>query len=145
MCWIQPQLIINLVRYHSSNTLTLLNLEGYEELNDLVLEFIAGVDDETTDTSIVNDENESKAEEGSKESTEGYKNRGLKQLNNLTLPTKSFVTPYGLKVLLENLPGLEVIKNAGRLGKTHFRKHILENTFSLKADLLDYVSYHLLF
>ena len=49
MCWIQPQLIINLVRHRSSHTLTSLNLEGYEELNDLVLEFIAGVEQETTE------------------------------------------------------------------------------------------------
>ena len=97
MCWIQPQLIINLVRNRSSHTLTSLNLEGYEELNDLVLEFIAGVEQETT-------ENDSNVE------------RGLKQLTNLTLPVKSFVTPDGLKILLENLPLLEVIKNAGRLG-----------------------------
>ena len=122
MCWIQPQLIINLVRYHSSNTLTSLSLEGYEELNDLVLEFIAGVDEETTDTSLVNDGNENQSEVGDKRSNDIFKPRGLKQLTVLTLPTKSFVTPYGLKILLENLPGLEVIKNAGRLGKTHFEK-----------------------
>ena len=98
LCWIQPKLIINLVRHHSSDCLTSLNLDGYEELNDLVLEFIAGVDQET----IENDTG---------------KNRGLTHLCNLTLPVKSFVTPYGLKILLENLLFLEVIKNAGRLGK----------------------------
>ena len=87
-----------MVRHRSSQTLTSLNLEGYEELNDLVLEFIAGVDQETTNSN-------SNIE------------KGLKQLTNLTLPIKSFVTPYGLKILLENLPLLEVIKNAGRLGK----------------------------
>ena len=68
-------------------------------MNDLVLEFIAGVDQETT-------------------SYCSEKKTGLTHLCNLTLPIKSFVTPYGLKVLLENLHCLEVIKNAGKLGTT---------------------------
>ena len=119
MCWIQSQLIINLVRHHASKTMTSLNLEGYEELNDLVLEFISGVEEGTSEipTEYVENPND-----GVKNNGEycGNKKRGLTQLKNITLPIKSFVTPYGLKILLENLPHLETIRNSGRLGKNSF-------------------------
>ena len=118
LCWIQPQIIINLVRHNASTTLTSLNLEGYEELNDLVLEFIAGVDgkhqDEDSTESVENIDAKSKDID---EDDKCIQSGGLVQLINLTLPTKSFVTPYGLEILIENLPLLETIKNAGRMGK----------------------------
>ena len=126
MCWIQPQVIINVVRHNSASTLTSLSLEGYEELNDLVLEFIAGVNEEEED----DDDEEEKEKEGEENCNSNKivdnnnkcdikqnKGRGLRQLVNLTLPTKSFVTKYGLKILLENLPCLESIKNAGKMGE----------------------------
>ena len=116
MCWIQSQLIINLVRHQASNTLTSLNLEGYEELNDLVLEFIAGVEEDTTEVSTEYEKNLDSDVKNNGEHS-GNKKRGLMQLKNITLPIKSFVTPYGLKILLENLPHLEAIRNSGRLGK----------------------------
>ena len=113
MCWIQSQLIISLGRHHASNTLTSLNLEGYEELNDLVLEFIAGVE-ETSDENLT--------EYIENEEVCRNKKQGLLQLKNLTLPIKCFVTPHGLKILLENLLRLETIRNSGRLGKSSFSK-----------------------
>ena len=113
MCWIQSQLIISLGRHNASNTLTSLNLEGYEELNDLVLEFIAGVEETSDENSTEYIENEEVCRN---------KKQGLLQLKNLTLPIKSFVTPHGLKILLENLLRLETIRNSGRLGKGSFNK-----------------------
>ena len=106
-----------MVRNHSSCTLTSLNLEGYEELNDLVLEFIAGVDGDTEEYQTDCIENTKEDTVSIKKECEERQDRGLIQLITLTLPTKSFVTPYGLKILLENLPLLETIKNAGRLGR----------------------------
>ena len=126
MCWIQPQVIINVVRHNSASTLTSLSLEGYEELNDLVLEFIAGVNEEEED----DDEEEEKGKDGEENCNSNKiidnkdkcdlqqnKGRGLRQLVNLILPVKSFVTKHGLKMLLENLPCLEAIKNAGKMGE----------------------------
>ena len=116
MCWIQPQVIINLVRHQASNTLTSLSLEGYEELNDLVLEFICGVDADTTDGSIDIVEDKNNCDPKDEKDVKNGTQNGLKHLNSLCLPTKSFVTPYGLKILLEHLPLIETIKNAGRMG-----------------------------
>ena len=130
MCWVQPQVIINMVRHNSASTLTSLNLEGYEELNDLVLEFISGVNEEDDDDD--DDEEEEKDcgvnsssnildDENKKIDSKENKTRGLRQLINLTLPAKSFVTTSGLRVLLENLPCLETIKNAGKMGEYYHR------------------------
>jgi len=116
MCWIQPQVIINLVRHQASNTLTSLSLEGYEELNDLVLEFICGVDADTRDGSVdIVEDKKSCDQQDEKDVKKGTQN-GLKHLTSLCLPTKSFVTPYGLNILLQHLPLIETIKNAGRMG-----------------------------
>ena len=115
LCWAQPRSLINLVR-KSQETLTMLNLEGYEELNDLAIDFLCGLTDE----------------------------KGLEVLTELTLPKKCHVTVNGLKVILENLKVLERLKNAGNLGlvfddPTFMSSHPLklmdfEQTRSLPAD-----------
>lgn len=88
LCWNRPQLLISLV--DQATKLTSLNLLGYEELTDLGLEYIAG--------------------------KVGNSNHGLKLLNEITLPKKCFVTSEGLRVLIENLPCLELIENQGKMG-----------------------------
>ena len=77
--------------------LTSLNLFGYEELTDLALEYISG---KVGDCS------------------------GLKLLNEIVLPKKCFVTPDGLRVLIENLPRLEVIENQGKMGVMLQSEHL---------------------
>ena len=77
--------------------LTSLNLFGYEELTDLALEYISG---KVGDCS------------------------GLKSLNEIVLPKKCFVTPDGLRVLIENLPRLEVIENQGKMGVMLQSEHL---------------------
>ena len=128
MCWVQPSVIINIVKNNSlASTLTSLNQEGNEELNDLVIEFICGVDEisQAQDESdhhpklddeyiIATIENNGDIKEDSESSTN---NRGLKHLTHLTLPTKSFVTKDGIKTILENLPFIESITNAGKMGR----------------------------
>ena len=90
LCWNNPQVLINLVD-HCENV-TILSLEGFNDVNDLVLEYIAG-------------------------QTEQNSNRGLQNLTEISLPKKSFVTSEGVKVLLENLPNLEIIRHLGMMGK----------------------------
>jgi hypothetical protein len=89
--------------------LTSLNLMSYEELTDLALEYISG---KIGDCS------------------------GLKLLNEIVLPKKCFVTPDGLRVLIENLPRLEVIENQGKMGvmlqSEHLKLPTGQNSFLLR-------------
>ena len=107
LCWNQPQILIDLVE--KAPKLTSLNLIGYEELTDLALEYISG--------------------------KVGYAT-GLKLLNEIVLPKKCFVTPEGLRVLIENLPLLEVIENQGKMGVMLQNQHLVlppgQNKFLLK-------------
>jgi len=96
LCWNQPQILIDLVE--KAPMLTSLNLIGYEELTDLALEYISGKVGNTS---------------------------GLKSLNEITLPKKCFVTPEGLRVLIENLPRLEVIENQGKMGVMLQNQHLV--------------------
>ena len=107
LCWNQPQILIELV--DKSPFLTSLNLIGYEELTDLALEYISGKVGKAT---------------------------GLKLLNEIILPKKCFVTPEGLRVLIENLPRLELIENQGKMGVMLQIQHLKvpqeQNHFLLK-------------
>ena len=86
-----------------------MNLIGYEELTDLALEYISG---------------------------KVGKASGLKLLNEIILPNKCFVTPEGLRVLIENLPRLELIENQGKMGVMLQIQHLKvpkeQNHFLLK-------------
>ena len=61
---------------------------------------------------------------------------GLKQLVELTLPKKCFVTIEGIRVLIENLLLIEVIKNAHSMGsmisKKYLSKKFGQKHFALK-------------
>ena len=76
------------IQVDNASKLTSINLLNYEELTDLALEYISGKMD----------------------------NKGLKCLQEITLPKKCFVTCEGLRVLMENLPYLELIENQGKMG-----------------------------
>ena len=82
---------------------------GYEELTDLAMEYIAGQIGECP---------------------------GLKQLVELTLPKKCFVTIEGIRALIENLLLIEVIKNAHSMGsmisKKYLSKKFGQKHFALK-------------
>ena len=92
-----------------SPLLNSLNLTGYEELTDLALEYISGKVGKTS---------------------------GLKLLNEIILPKKCFVTSEGLRVLIENLPRLELIENQGKMGVMlqiqHLKLQQDQNHFLLK-------------
>ena len=64
----------------------------YEQLNDLVLDYIAG-------------------------NTPQNEGRGLGNLTDITLPKRSFVTELGFRSLLENLKRLENIKHPGKMAR----------------------------
>ena len=91
LIWTNPAAFISLVD-NCWGRLTRLNLDGYEELNDLAVDYLAG-------------------------KTGGEpRNEGLKQLVYVKLPKKSFITERSFKALLENLPRLEVIDHPGKMG-----------------------------
>ena len=87
LVWNQPNVLISLV--DRAFSITRLSLLGYEDLTDLALEYIAG----RVGTS-----------------------RGLPNLTVIILPVKCFVTPMGIRALLESLPMLEVVRNQGKMG-----------------------------
>ena len=90
LIWTNPTALISFVDNCAEN-LTHLNLDGYEELNDLAVEYLAG-------------------------KTERNMNKGLKKLVYIKLPKKSFISEYSFKVLIENLLNLEFIDHPGKLG-----------------------------
>ena len=79
-----PAVMIQLVKH--CRDLKTLCLLGYEDLSDIVLEFISGEHEDSP---------------------------GLIRLEALTLPDKSYVTEYGVKSLLKHLPVLHTINFPG--------------------------------
>ena len=80
-----PAVIIQLVKHcHNLRSLSLL---GYEELSDIVLEFISGEHEDSP---------------------------GLSRLESITLPDKSFLTPEGVRSLLRHLPLLHTVNFPGK-------------------------------
>ena len=76
LCWNNPQVLISLVD-HCPN-ITTLNLLCYDELTDLALEYIAGYISGAIGNSP-----------------------GLKNLVDITLPKRCFVTTEGIRVLVK--------------------------------------------
>ena len=79
-----PAVMIQLVKHCPD--LKSLCLLGYEDLSDIVLEFISGEHEDSP---------------------------GLARLESLTLPHKSFVTQYGVRSLLKHLPLLHTVNFPG--------------------------------
>ena len=79
-----PAVMIQLVKH--CRDLKTASLVGYEDLSDIVLEFISGEHEDSP---------------------------GLTRLEAITLPDKSYVTQYGVKSLLKHLPFLHTVNFPG--------------------------------
>ena len=84
ICFTSPQVAINLVRH--CPLLTRVSLLGYEDLSDIVLEFISGEHEQST---------------------------GLRSLEVLQLPERSYITEQGVRSLLQHLPLLRLLSFPG--------------------------------
>ncbi len=124
LVWSQPNVLISLVE--KAPNLTSLSLFGYNELMDLALEFIAGNKNMVTILLFMT--------QYSMYVLPGRvgKSPGLTKLTKITLPKKCFVTPNGIRALLESLPMLEIIENQGKMGALLSRRTSTENVHPLE-------------
>lgn len=90
LVWNNPRALITVV--DNCKNLKILNLEGFQDLNDLVLEYIVGA-------------------------TPQNHKQGLYHLIEITLPKKSFATVHGHLTLLKGLPQLQRLIHDGKMGQ----------------------------
>ena len=95
-----PKVAINLVR-HCRN-LSSLSFLGYEDLSDIVLQFISGEHEVLWYKQSLCDKTKCHQESS-----------GLKQLVKIVLPNRSFITEDGIQSLLQNLPLLQTLDFPG--------------------------------
>jgi hypothetical protein len=102
LCFSSPQVAINLVQ--RCPLLTTLSLLGYEDLSDIVLEFLSGEHEESA---------------------------GLVGLESLQLPERSYITEHGVRSLLQRLPRLRLLSFPGDTVEKHSCPGNLGKVFEL--------------